>query len=158
MFGGVAASASSIVPAAPARIASVTRPVPAARPDPWQFENANGLGIVGYTHGEDLRGYAGAAGTTYVQYPQEDGYYTYSIYDLCWNTLGGAGDGVAMDSCPPGDTNEWFETPAANGEYVYLKNWLGLCIWGAGSGRAVVLEGCSPTNKRDLWNKINVPS
>jgi hypothetical protein len=160
MLGGVAASASPTVPAAPPRTAPVTRAVQAAPADPYEFGNVNGLRIVGDTHGENLIGRNDVShGTPYVQYSKGHGWYTYSANNLCWNTLGGSGDPIGMDSCPSGDTNEWFATPPVDGgAYVYLKNWHGLCIWGAGNGKTLFLKACSPTNNRDLWLKGKVPS
>jgi hypothetical protein len=156
IMGAAGASAAPAHRAAHARMMTVTP----STADPWQFENANDLWIVGGTHGEDLTGTTSSeSASAYDQYGQGGGWYTYSLNKLCWNTLGGAGDGIGMDSCPSGDTNEWFATPTQNGgPYVWLENAdQGLCIWGAGNGKALVLEPCSDTNNRDLWLKLSYP-
>jgi hypothetical protein len=154
MLGGVAASASSTVPAALARQAAHARTMRAApRVTESTFSNGNNLYIVGDSHGEDLLG-GGFPGTIYYGYLQVGNYYTFSANKLCWNTLGGAGDGVGMDSCPNEDTNEWFEPDVIGAGTIYLRAYnTGLCLWGAGIGKALVLEECSSTNPRDIWSQ-----
>jgi hypothetical protein len=149
IMGAAGASAAPAHQAAHARMMTVTP----STADPYTFENANGLWIVGSVHGLNLVG-STVSGTAYVQYPQPDapGYYAYSINDLCWNTLGGSGDPVGMDSCPSGDSNEWFLTPPTGG-FGYIETWSGLCIWGAGNGKTLFLKACSGSNNRDLWYK-----
>jgi hypothetical protein len=148
----VGAGAAPAHQAAHARMMTVTP----STSDPYQFENENALWIVGNYHGEDLTGIDASNGDEYDQYSQGGGWYTYSLNDFCWNTLGEAGDAVAMDSCPSGDTNEWFEDASIkNSGYVELVSYVhDLCIWGAGNEKALVLETCSATNARDLWDKI----
>jgi hypothetical protein len=149
VFMGAAAAS-----AAPAHQAAA-RTVTASTADPYEFQNENALWIVGSTHGEDLTGSDGTSGTPYVQYSHGGGWYTYSDDDLCWNTGGVVGDEIAMDSCPSGDHNEWFANVPVTGDIVELQTYDGLCIWGAGNGRTLVLEACSASNNRDLWIKYS---
>jgi hypothetical protein len=151
IMGAAGASAAPAHQTAHARMMTITP----STADPYEFENKNDLWILGGTHGKDLMG-STSGGSAYVQYSQGDGFYTYSLNDFCWNTLGEAGDAIGMDSCPSGDENEWFETLQESGSYVYIVNEVdSLCIWGAGNGKALFLQACS-FNNRDIWDKKSV--
>jgi hypothetical protein len=160
-IAGLALMGATGASAAPVRQAAVHAPTATGTPrttDPYEFENPNGLWIVGGTHNAGLTG-STSGGSAYVQYDSPaTGYYVYSLNDLCWETSGASGADITMESCPSDDANEWFATPLENGDYGYLESGVGsgLCIWGAGNGKTVFLKACSPTNDRDIWPKISV--
>lgn len=119
--------------------------------DPY-FQDNNGLYLWGHTHNDVVE--TSTSKNDYVGYKQSNGYYEYSVDDLCLD-VGSNGVNVYPESCVANDQNEEFEETEAGNVFNAATE---KCIEGGGNNVAVVMTGSAffcPDNAYTVWSQIS---
>jgi hypothetical protein len=140
--------AGSVLTASPASATTYGPPEACTVADGCLLTNLydGGLGIWGDTHGETLQALSGNAEPFLWIDAHENvwGLMKSGVNpSVCWNT-DSASKTIALDSCQPGDTNEWFD-------FVKSGNYWLIHSWAHGNTLNVAGDNGSGTNASDLY-------